>query len=89
MTDYYLTYFYSNYDDKINKKLLGNLEKVINDDDMKKGYINKYEFLEWTHRNVVDIDDKDITDNSWIVEYIWSNISDNELPYISRKLQIK
>ena len=86
---YYLTYFYSDFDNKINRKLLGNLEPIIHDNDMQKGYINKFEFLEWTNRNVLDIDETDITNNSWIVEYIWTTNSDSELPCISRKLQIK
>ena len=86
---YYITCFYSDYDNVSVNKVLSRPEPFIKDADMQQGYIDMFSLLEWAHKHNIEIYEKDITNNSWVVEYIFGDSMEDEDSYISRKLQVK
>lgn len=80
---YYQTVFYNNKNKQI---VLANDCPIIDDDDIKRGYVLKEQLLSY-YGHLVKNDD--ITDNSKIVEYVMTTLDGTMSTSETRSLAVK
>ena len=72
---YYTTYFYPDIHDKSNFTILANINPILDDSDKKRGYVAKEELFQY-YGSVIK--SSEITENSYIVEYMISTMTIGE-----------
>ena len=84
---YYTTIFYPNYDNKFIQIVLEKQEKILEEDDIAKGYIEQSVLLDLFPDNITQ---EIIGENSMICEYKWSEDDDDspEEMALTQKLRV-
>lgn len=83
---YWQTVFYSDINDMNNKIVLSNIDPIIDENDVARGYVDKDELLKYFGNK---INKGDVGDHSYVVEYSWSTYDiDNKL-LETRRFKVK
>ena len=69
---YWETVFYSDINNKANHVVLASMDRILDENDVKRGYVCKTELLNFYKSK---INEESISENSYIVEYIWDTYS--------------
>jgi len=73
--DYFTTIFYPNFQNKENQIVMEYYQQIIEDEDVNKGYIEKDILFDYFGEifTIHNIKPEDITEQSVICEYTWSD----------------
>lgn len=81
---YWNTYFYANGEDDKSRVLLGFIDPILDEGDVKRGYVLKKELLSWCKTK---IHEEDITERSRIIEFMVTTYGTEEMK--TREFEIK